>query len=207
MLDSLYDLDENITLGGTMINELENFNPEAANDVFHAAEAMDHWEYQGDTNRCAQFSQLFVIEEFTGLELNPDEFCAFSEANGWFSERGGTPLENMNKMLDAFGIENELSDGNTFQDLLNCFEKGGRAIVAVDSGEYWDGEGYWDDVFDPHHPDHAIEVVGFDPETNSVIVNDSGNPNGRGSEIPLDTVLDAWEDSDNMMVKCYGIRQ
>lgn len=205
MLESLYQIAETDTLMGTKIDELENFKPNESFDFYEAADAMEHWEYQGSTNRCAQFSQLFVIEELTGMELDPDKFCAFSEAHGWFSEANGTSLENMNKMLDAFGIENEMSQGKSFNDLLNCLENGGRVIVAVDSGEYWNGEGYWEDVYNPNQPDHAIEVVGYDPETRSVIVNDSGNPDGRGSKIPLDTFLDAWEDSNNLMVECYGV--
>lgn len=189
----------------TSIDELENFNPEESNDLYNAGEAMEIWECQGDTNRCAQFSQLFIIEEIYGITIDPDEFCAISEANGWFDEQGGTTLENMNKMLDYFGIENEMSQGKSIDDLLDCLENGGRAIVAVDSGEYWDNEDFWDDLFNPNGVDHAIEVIGFDPETNSVIVNDSGNPNGCGSKIPLDTFLDAWEDSGNFMVEVPGV--
>lgn len=199
------DVDLDYLFGNTSVDELENFNPTEANDLYNAGEAMEIWECQGDTNRCAQYSQLFIVEEMYGIKINPDEFCAISEANGWFDEQGGTSLENMNKMLDYFGIENEMSQGKSFEDLLNCLENGGRTIVAVDSGEYWDNEGFWDDLFDPNGADHAIEVIGFDPETNSVIVNDSGNPNGCGSEIPLDTFLDAWEDSGNLLIEVPGV--
>lgn len=191
---------------GTNIDELENFNPAESNDLFNSSEAMEIWECQGDTLRCAQYSQLFIIEEMYGIKIDPDEFCAVSEANGWFDEANGTSAENMNKMLDYFGIENEVSQGKNFDDLLDCLKNGGRAIVALDSGEYWNSEGYWDDLFDPKNgADHAIEVIGFNPETNSVIVNDSGNPNGCGSEIPLDTFLDAWEDSGNFMIEVPGV--
>lgn len=190
-------------VGSTSVEELENFNPSEASDQYNALEAMELWEYQGNTNRCAQFSQMFVIEEFTGMDLNPDEFCAYAEQHGWFSEEGGTTLDNMNKMLNEFGIPNEMSQGKSFDDLLNCLNNDGRVIVAVDADEYWYDEGFWGDLFDPNGANHAIEVIGFDPETNCVIVNDSGNPDGCGSEIPLDTFLDAWEDSGNMMIECY----
>ena len=191
----------------TSWDELENFDPEGSNDVYDAADAMEYWECQGETNRCAQFAQLFVIEEAYGIEIDPDLFCMVSEQLGWFSEEGGTSLEDMNKMLDLFGIENELSQGKSFDDLLDCLEGGGRVIVAVDSGEYWDDENFWEDEFGMSGADHAIEVIGFDPETNCVIVNDSGSPNGCGCEIPLDTFLDAWEDSGNLMVECFGVNE
>lgn len=191
----------------TTADELENFNPAESNDLFNSGEAMEYWEFQGDTNRCAQYSQLFVIEEFYDVRIDPDEFCAFSEANGWFSEEGGTSIQDMNKMLDYFGIDNELSDGNTMDDLMDCLENGGRVIVAIDSGEYWCGEDMWEDYFDPYGADHAIEVIGYNPETNCVIVNDSGNHDGCGCEIPLETFADAWADSNNTMIECYPPQQ
>lgn len=207
-VDQLFEMSEIDTihdnsLGGTTLDELENFNPLEGNDLYDSGNAMELWEFQGDTNRCAQYSQMFVIEEFTGLDLDPDAFCEFSEMNGWFDENGGTSPEDMNKMLDYFGIDNEMSYGNDINDLLNCLENNGRAIVALDSGEYWNGEGFWDDFFDPNGADHAVEVIGYNSETNSVILNDSGSPYGCGEEIPLDTFLDAWEDSGNLMIECY----
>ena len=81
------------------------------------------------------------------------------------------------------------------------------SVPWKDSGEYWNGEEAWEDTFDPNGADHAIEVIGFDPETNCVIVNDSGNPEGRGTEIPLETFLNAWADSGNAMVEVPGVRQ
>jgi len=191
----------------TYADELENYSPYEGTDYNNSSDAMEIWEFQGDTNRCAQFSQMFIIEEFYGIDLDPNEFCAFAEANGWFSEQGGTTLDDMNKMLDYFGIPNEMSDGNTFDDLMDCLNDGGRVIVAVDSGEYWNGEGYWEDEFDPYGADHAIEVIGYDPETNCVIVNDSGNPDGCGCEIPFETFMDAWADSGNYMVECYDVQK
>ena len=202
-----YGVEVDYTSDSTYGEDLENFDPNEGNDVYDSGEAMEVWEFQGDTNRCAQYSQMFIVEEVYGVEIDPDEFCAISEANGWFDEQGGTSIENMNKMLEYFGIENELSQGKSFEDLLDCLENGGRAIVAVDSGEYWNGEEAWEDTFDPNGADHAIEVIGFDPETNCVIVNDSGNPEGRGTEIPLETFLNAWADSGNAMVEVPGVRQ
>lgn len=183
--------------------ELKNFNPIEENDIYNSGESMEHWEYQGNTERCAQFSQLFVIEEFTGVELDPDSFCQYSEMNGWFDESRGTAPENINKMLDAFGIKNELSEGNSINDLLECLENNGRALVALDSGEYWNGEGEWEDIFDPNGADHVVEVIGYNHETESVILNDSGSAEGCGEEVPVKTFVDAWNDSNNLMVKCY----
>lgn len=212
-VEGLYDLQEfndnlfndyNMLGASTTFDELQNFEIiESNNDVFNASDAMEYYEYQGETNRCGQYSQLFVIEEFLGVDIDIETFCDFSEANGWFSEDIGTTFDNLNKMLDQFGIANELSDNNSFDDLMECLENDGRAIVAVDSGEYWEGEGFWDDIIEPMGADHAIEVIGYDEATDCVIVNDSGSPKGCGEMIPRDVFIDAWEDSNCTMVECY----
>lgn len=190
----------------TSYDELENYTPTEGSDVNNASDAMEHWEYQGDTGRCAQFAQMFVIEEALGIELDPDMFCEISEANGWFSEEGGTNPEDMNKMLDYFGIENEAYYGGTTDELIEALNNGDRVIVAVDSGEYWDDEAFWEDWFDPNGADHAIEAIGYDEATDSIIVNDSGNPDGCGEMIPRDVFEDAWKDSDNYMIVCPGVQ-
>ena len=193
------------SLIGTSLDDLENFNPAESNDIYNCEESMEHWEYQGDTSRCAQFAQMFVIEEVLGYELDPDEFCAVSVANGWFDESIGTTDEQMSKMLDYFGIENTPSYDNSIDDLLECLNNGGKAIVTVDSGEYAYDEGFFDDLFNGEVADHAIEVIGYDPETDSIIVNDSGHEGGCGAKIPCDTFIDAWEDGGNFMIEVPNV--
>ena len=203
----LNDVDIEEFADSTYYDELDHYEIDEANDVYEVADAMELWECQGETERCAQYAQLFVIEEALDIKIDPDEFCEFSQQNGWFDEEGGTSLENMTKMLDYYGIENELSQGKSFEDMLSCLENGGRVIVAVDSGEYWEGEGAWEDLYNPYGADHAIEVIGYDEQTNCVIVNDSGIPNGCGIEIPAETFINAWEDSGNTMVECFNIKE
>ena len=189
---------------GTRLEELTNFEPTEYGDINNASSAMEWFEFQGyDTNRCAQYAQMFVIEEYTGTKMDMNEFAAIAEQNGWFDEVTGTTLEDMNEMLDYYGIENEASYNNSFEDLVECLDNGERVIVAVDSGEYANGEGFNSDLFDPlNGPDHAIEVIGYDAERQMVIVNDSGNPDGCGEEIPRATFCDAWTDSYNYMITC-----
>lgn len=192
----------------TMYYDLENFDPadaDADGVVGDPEEALDLWEYQGNTNRCAIYSQKFVIEEFTGEEVDIEELCDVAEENGWFSEDGGTPIMYMDKLLDHYGVPNETSFDNDIQDISDSLADGKRVIVAVDADEIWAGENDTD-MYEPGDGvDHAIEVIGIDnsdPENPMVIVNDSGNPDGQGVMIPMDTFVDAWEDSDCYMVEC-----
>ena len=186
---------------------LDQFDPESSSPddvVGDPAESMECWEFQGNTQRCAVFSQKFVIEELTGREIDVEELAELAEDNGWFSEDGGTPFLNMNKLLDHYGIENEMSFHNDINDIKECLDNGGKVIVAIDADEIWYGE--TNDLFSPQDgANHAVEVIGIDysdPDNPMVILNDSGAPNGCGEMVPMDMFLDAWEDSNCQMIAC-----
>ena len=108
----------------------------------------------------------------------------------------------MNKLLEVYGIESELIFGYTISDIESALANGDRVIVAVDSGEYWMGES--EELYTPvDGPDHAVEVVGIDrsdPEHPMVILNDSGNIDGKGEMVPLNVFENAWADSSNLAV-------
>lgn len=187
----------------------DNFDPATADMdkvIGDPGSAMEVWECQGDTGRCALYAQMFIIEEYTGQDIDIEQFADIAEANGWFTEEGGTPIVHVGKMLEYYGLETETSTGNDLSDIADALNNGEKVIVGVDSEEYWYGEN--DDMFTPNDgANHAIEVIGIDysdPDNPMVIINDSGNPNGCGDMIPYQTFMDAWEDSDCMMVVCSG---
>lgn len=193
-------------LAGTRYEELGQFEPGPnypEGIVGDPSSSMQQWECQGATNRCALYSQKFIIEEFTGEKINIEVFEDIAEQNGWFND--GTTFLNTNKMLDYYGIENEMSFHNDINDIEECLNEGGRVIVAIDANEIWFGEG--DDLFSPHSgANHAVEVIGIDysdPDHPMVILNDSGSPNGKGELVPLDDFMDAWKDGECQMIKCY----
>lgn len=192
---------------GLTADELEHFDADNADpdDVIgEPGEAMELWECQGNTGRCALYSQKFIIEELTGREINIEDLVDLAEENGWFSEEGGTVPLNMNKLLNYFGVDNELSFNGDFDDIRECLENGGKVIVSIDADEIWYGE--TNDMFDPTDAaNHAVEVIGIDnsdPDNPMVILNDSGHEGGCGEMIPLDTFMDAWEDSGFQLITC-----
>ena len=170
-------------------------------------ESMAYWENQGDTNRCALYSQKFVIEELSqdGTKIDIEEFAEVAKEHGWFTEEGGTTFLDMNNMLDYYGIDNEMVFHQSVSDIEDCLNEGGKVIVSIDCHEIWYGED--NNIFAPDSSsNHAVEVIGIDrtdPEHPMVILNDSGSPNGRGEMIPLDVFEGAWEDGDCQMIKCY----
>lgn len=194
-------------VSGVCADELENFDPANADPDAVSGDpgrSMQEWEFQGETGRCALYSQKFVIEELTNQEIDIEELADLAEKNGWFSEDSGTPLLNMDKVLEYYGVHSDMSFHNDFSDLQRDLEAGKKVIVAIDSDEIWYGEN--DDLFTPGDgPNHAVEVIGVDhsdPDNPMVILNDSGNPNGCGEMVPLDTFLDAWEDGNCQMISC-----
>lgn len=184
---------------------LDNYDP-SESDPEHVIgdpeEAMEHWENQGATNRCALYSQLFIIEEITGEEIDIEAFADIAETNGWFSEESGTTVCDMDKMLSYFGINSEMTFNNDIDDIAECLANDGKVIVSLDSDEIWyeeDGALYTPD----DAADHAVQVIGIDysdPENPMVILNDSGHPDGCGAMIPLDDFVDAWEDGGCQMI-------
>ncbi len=194
---------------GTYYDELDNFDPADADNegvIGDPEDALEYWEFQGQTNRCAIYAQKFVIEEYLGREVDIEELVDVATENGWFDENSGTTVMNMDNLLDHYGVPNEPSAFNTIEDLTESLNEGHRVIVSVDADEYWMGEDDDGSVFVPDDgPNHAIEVIGVDtsdPENPVVIVNDSGTPNGQGLEIPMETFMDAWEDGNCFMIEC-----
>jgi len=190
-----------------MYDIMPNFEPNTANADFvvgNPEEDMAHWEYQGDTNRCALFAQQFIVEDAVRHEIDIEMFEDIAEENGWFND--GTPPEYVNKMLDYYGIDNEMSYGNEMEDIIDCLSQGGKVIVTVDAYEIVDPN-YDSIIYAPDDANHAIEVIGVDysdPENPMVIMNDSGHPDGCGSMVPQAQFMDAWEDSAFQMVAAYG---
>lgn len=199
---------DNTDDNGTYAEELDNFDPADADQdgvMGDPEEALDFWEFQGNTYRCAVYSQKFVIEEYLDREVSIEELVEVATENEWFDENYGTPIAYMDKLLDYYGVPNEVSYDNTIEDLADSLNDGHRVIVSVDADEYWFGEND-DEMYVPGDGvNHAIEVIGIDasdPDNVVVIVNDSGTPNGQGLEIPVETFMDAWEDGNCHMVEC-----
>ncbi len=167
---------------------------------------MEHWEFQGPTGRCAIYAQKFVIEEAIGREVPIEELVAVAEENGWFNETagGGTTTLNMDKLLEYYGVDHEMSFDNDINSLEEALKDGKNVIVGVDSGQIWYGDP--NNIFSPEtQADHAVQVIGIDhtdPENPMVVLNDSGTPNGCGELVPLEIFENAWNAGDAQMIVC-----
>lgn len=182
----------------------DHYHPgDSDNVVGEPEEDMEHWEFQGDTPRCAVFAQMFAIEELTGEDIDPNQLTRIAEEHGWFDN--GTPPDCMGKLLEYYGLRTETGRG-TIDDIEDCLDHGGKVIVGLDSSEIWEGPDH-ETMFSPgQQADHAVEVIGIDyadPDHPMVILNDSGTLDGAGETVPLDQFMDAWQDSGCLMVEAY----
>ncbi|MCR4784267.1 MAG: hypothetical protein K6A35_07085 [bacterium] len=196
---------KNSVLGGTYADELEHFNPLRCDPELvcgDPAASMEHWEFQGNSQRCALYSQKFVLEELTGRSHPIEELTSLAKDNGWFSEIEGTPLLNLDKVLQHYGVETKLTFHNSLDDVEQLLRSGHRLICTIDADEIWNGQG--DDLFSPcSAPNHAVQIIGVDrsdPQEPMIILNDSGTPGGRGEMVPWSAFSDAWEDGDRALI-------
>lgn len=170
------------------------------------ASDMQHWDFQGQTGRCAIYAQKFVIEETLGREVPIEELVAVAEDHGWFSDAdgGGTTTLNMDKLLEYYGVEHQMSFDNDIDSLETALKDGKNVIVGVDSGQIWYGDE--NNIFSPEtNADHAVQVIGIDrtdQEHPMVVLNDSGTPDGCGELVPLDIFENAWSAGDSQMIVC-----
>ena len=201
-------IDSNIFINESELYNAYNrptFNPDSVdpeNVVGNPEVSMDYWEFQGNTGRCAVYAQKFIIEQYTGQEIDIEDLVKTAKSNYWFDENQGTYVNNGNKLLDYYGVPNEVSYNNSLDDLRDALGAGKMVIVGVDADEYWGQD--TDDIFSPSDgTNHAVQVIGIDdsdPENPMVILNDSGSPRGCGELVPADVFMDAWDDGNNRMI-------
>jgi hypothetical protein len=172
---------------------------------------MQYWHHQTFDNTCAVVAQESVLESLTGQHFSETSLRDEALARGWYTESGGTPVDDVGALLALHGIPVQQESGATLQDIENQLAAGHKVIVGVN------GEDIWNDA----HPDggslpvgaypgipgqvadHAVEVIGVDtsdPAQPKVILNDSGTPDGRGLEVPADVFQEAWSASGDFMV-------
>ena len=77
---------------------------------------------------------------------------------------------------------------------------GHKVIVSVNAELIWNVPVETKDKNGNPAGDHAVVVTGVDAAFNIVHLNDSGDPNGRDSQIPMAIFMQAWDSSDELMV-------
>jgi hypothetical protein len=168
-------------------------NPEAA---------ARYWRYQhGDD--CGLMAVADVVGQVTGREpmqigIELRGVFTKSEAHrGSVYRFDGTSPEDMVVLLGKYGVQSQLTTGNSMQTLEQDLAGGHKVIAAVNAETIWNyraGQGQRSDA------DHAVVVTGVDTRVGVVHLNDSGTPNGRDEQIPMATFTQAWSTGNNLLI-------
>lgn len=164
--------------------------------------AAPYWRYQHQED-CGLMAVADVVGQLTGKE--PSQVGI--ELRGIFTKsevhRGGiylfdgTSPEDLVVLLEKYGIQSDLTTGNTMEGLEQDLAGGHKVIAGLNAETIWNyppGKGQRTDA------DHAVVVTGVDTRTDMVHLNDSGTPNGRDEQIPMATFTQAWATGNNLLI-------
>ena len=163
------------------------------------------WQEQTSGTSCAVVAQMGVYESMTGVNLPEDAVCQIAEVNGWYDPYSGTQPDALGKVLNAFGVSTEASYDATLVDIADALERGEKVIVALDANEIWEPLREPLDGTPVEQPDggHAVWVTGIETHADgnvTIILNDSGIPDGRMKAVDAMDFLNAWQDFGNHLV-------
>jgi hypothetical protein len=164
--------------------------------------AAPYWRYQHQED-CGLMAVADVVGQLTGHE--PTQigielrglFTPSETHQGSVYEFDGTSPGDMVMLLAHYGIQSDLTTGNTMAGLEQDLAGGHKVIAGLNAETIWDyppGQGQRTDA------DHAVVVTGVDTGTDIVHLNDSGIPTGRDEQIPMATFSQAWATSDNLLI-------
>ncbi|MDR0948471.1 MAG: hypothetical protein LBM69_02995 [Lachnospiraceae bacterium] len=193
---------------GSYYDNYENFDPENYDPdriTGDPGDSLQYWELQ-EGNSCALHSQRAMIEELTGRDLSIEQLEDIGIDNGVYDPTGGTNIEDLSYMLDHFHVNNSgVMQGGSLDDLIECLDGGGKVLVGLDANQIWNEPSIFP-------AGHAVEVIGydagsdpFDSSDDSVIINDSGHPDGEGAMVPVVDFMKGWNWSGNVYVEAYTI--
>ena len=153
-----------------------------------------------EENYCCLECEKYILE-CLDIEFDEQQLLQNAVQKGWQKEEG-TALHNVGRHLEEKGLVVTRRYKCTVEDVANALAAGENVIVAVDGGELLGDrvEEVNEDIFIGQIPDHTVVVLSCDMEKDLVTVYD---PNSQFTQdtYPVDVFLDAWNDSENYMVK------
>lgn len=164
--------------------------------------AAPYWRYQIGED-CGLMAVADVVGQVTGKEPSQvgielrGVFTRSEVHHGGVYRFDGTSPQDMVLLLNKYGVQSQLTTGNTLQQMEQDLAGGRKVIAAINAETIWNyrpGQGQRTEA------DHAVVVTGVDTRNNIVHLNDSGTPSGRNEQIPLATFTQAWATSNNLLI-------
>jgi hypothetical protein len=164
--------------------------------------AAPYWRFQHGED-CGLMAVADVVGQIKGREPSQigielrGTFTKSEAHRGRIYRFDGTSVEDMVVLLQKYGIQSQLTTGNTLGGLEQDLAGGRKVIAALNAETIWNypaGQGNRTEA------DHAVVVTGVDTRTDIVHLNDSGTPNGRDEQIPMATFAQAWATGNNLLI-------
>ena len=157
------------------------------------------WFYQQVDGYCGPTSVAIIANEFSDAGITDPQVMVDQAYNMGLTQdiSEGLYMEDIQTLLDASGVPCETVT-SSMDDLAARLDAGCGVIAAVDSGELWGDSA--DAAGEDNMPDHALVVTEIDTNTGMVTLEDPGNPDGNGTQVPISQFEDAWADSGFQMV-------
>lgn len=157
-----------------------------------------YWHLQEDLNSCAVASQASVLESLLHREVSESELARIAYEHGWFDPASGTPSDAVGSLLEYYGVPVERGYDTALTDVFEALLRGDKVIVALDANEIWEPN-VGPDGQPVELPDagHAVWVTGMHEDDDgkwTVIMNDTGTPDGCQRIVSLPDFMNAWED-------------
>lgn len=166
------------------------------------SEDTKHWHMQEGLDTCAIVSQKYILDSYLDYDVTENELVEHATKNGYYYPGSGTFPEDVGKLLEDYGVAVERTEGNNFNDILEKLKTNEKIIVGVDANEIWANSSseQLKDLFFMPEANHAVQVIGYNNESQTVILNDPGHPDGKGIKVNLSDFEKAWQDSNNFIV-------
>ncbi|HEX5252298.1 MAG TPA: C39 family peptidase [Mycobacterium sp.] len=164
--------------------------------------AAPYWRYQIGED-CGLMAVADVVGQVTGKEPSQvgielrGVFTRSEVHHGGVYRFDGTSPQDMVLLLSKYGVQSQLTTGNTLQGMEQDLAGGRKVIAAINAETIWN---YRQGQGQRTQADHAVVVTGVDTRNNIVHLNDSGTPSGRNEQIPLATFTQAWATSTNLLI-------
>jgi Peptidase_C39 like family len=164
--------------------------------------AAPYWRFQHGED-CGLMAVADVVGQIKGREptqigIELRGVFTKSEAHrGRIYRFDGTSVEDLVVLLQKYGIQSQLTTGNTMEGLEQDLAGGRKVIAALNAETIWNyprGQGNRTEA------DHAVVVTGVDTRSDIVHLNDSGTPNGRDEQIPMATFAQAWATGNDILI-------
>ncbi len=151
-----------------------------------------------EDNLCTVRCEQYVLQCF-GITISEEVLTQEASSADWLKDEG-TPLNRIGALCSLHGLSVERTYHSSIEDVRKALSDGYQVIVALDGGEI-DGDPDWEaaeDVILGKRPDHAVVVLSCDDD---FVVCYNPYHGDISQAVPADRFVDAWDDSENYVVK------